>query len=185
MLSAQVLPKALITSQAHFYRAAFVRGLRVGRRQVLSIPSISGGGTCVWCSRLACLSNLMKESLKPVLLITGDSGPVRLVLIGDVHHQWDEQDVTALKHLQPDIALFVGDFGEEVVELSSSRWMLTIFQQRISLAIMMHGEHSCAADLRASAAIAVVFITWLATDHVAVQSWIPWPTMCQDCSFKI
>ena len=117
MLSAQVLPKALITSQAHFYRAAFVRGLRVGRRQVLSIPSISGGGTCVWCSRLACLSNLMKESLKPVLLITGDSGPVRLVLIGDVHHQWVEQDVTALKHLQPDIALFVGDFGEEVVEL--------------------------------------------------------------------
>jgi len=49
--------------------------------------------------------------------VTGDSGSVRLVLIGDVHHQWSEQDVITLKHLQPDVALFVGDFGEEVVEL--------------------------------------------------------------------
>ena len=117
MLSAQLLSKALITSQAHFCRAAFVRGVRVRRREVLSMSSISGGGTSVWCSRLACLSNLWKETLQPVLLITGDSGSVRLVLIGDVHHQWDEQDVIALKHLQPDVALFVGDFGEEVVEL--------------------------------------------------------------------
>ncbi|KAL0042361.1 hypothetical protein WJX77_010062 [Trebouxia sp. C0004] len=48
---------------------------------------------------------------------TSDSGSVRLVLIGDVHHRWSEQDVIALKYLKPDVALFVGDFGEEVVEL--------------------------------------------------------------------
>ena len=117
MLSAQVVPKAVITSQAHFCRAASVRGLRVGRREVLSMSSISGGSTSVWCFRLACLSNFWTETLQPVLLITGDSGSVRLVLIGDVHHQWNEEDVIALKHLQPDVALFVGDFGEEVVEL--------------------------------------------------------------------
>ena len=45
---------------------------------------------------------------------------VRLVLVGDVHHQWEAQDAVALKHLQPDIALFVGDFGEEVVQLVQS-----------------------------------------------------------------
>lgn len=117
MLAAQVIPKALTTSQAHFCRAAFVRGLRAARREVLSMSSISGGGTSVWCSRRPCLCKLWKETLQTVLLITGDSGSVRLVLIGDVHHQWDEQDVIALKHLQPDVALFVGDFGEEVVEL--------------------------------------------------------------------
>lgn len=45
------------------------------------------------------------------------AGSVKLVLVGDVHHQWDAKDAIALKSLQPDIALFVGDFGEDVVEL--------------------------------------------------------------------
>ena len=117
MLSAQVLPKALITSQAHVCRAAFVKTLRVGRREVQSMCSISCGSASEWRLRLACLSDFWKDTLQPVLLITGDSDSVRLVLIGDVHHQWSEQDVIALKHLQPDVALFVGDFGEEVVEL--------------------------------------------------------------------
>ena len=82
-----------------------------------SMCSVSCGSTSEWCPRLACLSSFRKEILRPVLLITGDPASVRLVLIGDVHHQWSEQDVIALKHLQPDVALFVGDFGEEVVEL--------------------------------------------------------------------
>ena len=37
--------------------------------------------------------------------------------MGDVHHQWNDRDAQALRFLQPDIALFVGDFGEEVLEL--------------------------------------------------------------------
>ena len=48
------------------------------------------------------------------------AGTVRLVLIGDVHNHWEQDDVKALTHLQPDIALFVGDFGEEVVDLVHS-----------------------------------------------------------------
>lgn len=43
--------------------------------------------------------------------------PARLVFVGDVHNQWNEKDAQALSLLQPDIVLFVGDFGEEVVEL--------------------------------------------------------------------
>lgn len=51
------------------------------------------------------------------MTFSGEAGTVKLVLIGDVHHLWNEADAVALKHLQPDVALFVGDFGEEVVEL--------------------------------------------------------------------
>ena len=45
------------------------------------------------------------------------TGLVKLVLVGDVHHQWGKHDAVALQFLQPDVALFVGDFGEEVVDL--------------------------------------------------------------------
>ena len=45
------------------------------------------------------------------------SEPARLVVVGDVHNHWSERDVLALQFLQPDAALFVGDFGEEVVQL--------------------------------------------------------------------
>lgn len=43
--------------------------------------------------------------------------PGRLVVVGDVHNQWNNRDAHALRFLQPDIALFVGDFGEEVLDL--------------------------------------------------------------------
>lgn len=39
----------------------------------------------------------------------------RIAVIGDVHDQWDEQDIQALKSLEIDLALFVGDFGNEAV----------------------------------------------------------------------
>jgi hypothetical protein len=43
--------------------------------------------------------------------------PIRIAIIGDVHDQWTEADARALHFLQPDMALFVGDFGNEVVPL--------------------------------------------------------------------
>ena len=46
--------------------------------------------------------------------------PVKLVLVGDVHYNWCDEDALALKHLEPDIAMFVGDFGEEAVKLVSN-----------------------------------------------------------------
>uniref|UniRef100_B8HS04 Metallophosphoesterase n=1 Tax=Cyanothece sp. (strain PCC 7425 / ATCC 29141) TaxID=395961 RepID=B8HS04_CYAP4 len=40
-----------------------------------------------------------------------------LAVIGDVHDQWQPIDRLALHHLGVDLALFVGDFGNEAVEL--------------------------------------------------------------------
>lgn len=57
------------------------------------------------CSSVACLT--------PLVL----SEPAKLVVVGDVHNNWSERDALALKFLEPDVALFVGDFGEEVVQL--------------------------------------------------------------------
>jgi predicted phosphodiesterase len=38
---------------------------------------------------------------------------VRIAVIGDVHDQWEPQDAIALHHLQVDLVLLVGDFGNE------------------------------------------------------------------------
>ncbi|MGD1920064.1 MAG: TIGR04168 family protein [Pleurocapsa sp.] len=40
-----------------------------------------------------------------------------IAVVGDVHNQWDEQDEKALRHLGVDLALFVGDFGNEAVDV--------------------------------------------------------------------
>ncbi|MBF2036855.1 MAG: TIGR04168 family protein [Leptolyngbyaceae cyanobacterium T60_A2020_046] len=42
---------------------------------------------------------------------------VRIAVVGDVHDQWDEGDAIALAHLNIDLVLFVGDFGNEAVEI--------------------------------------------------------------------
>ena len=40
-----------------------------------------------------------------------------IAVIGDVHDRWQEQDNIALRHLGVDLALFVGDFGNESVDI--------------------------------------------------------------------
>ncbi|MGM3306694.1 TIGR04168 family protein [Anabaena sp. WFMT] len=45
------------------------------------------------------------------------SKPVKIAVIGDVHDQWEVEDGIALKHLGVDLVLFVGDFGNESVEV--------------------------------------------------------------------
>lgn len=45
------------------------------------------------------------------------SRPLTVAVIGDVHDQWDQGDAAALRHLGVDLALFVGDFGNEAVAL--------------------------------------------------------------------
>lgn len=42
----------------------------------------------------------------------------KVVCVGDIHGQWDEDDEKALSALQPDLALFVGDFGNEDVGIA-------------------------------------------------------------------
>jgi uncharacterized protein (TIGR04168 family) len=42
---------------------------------------------------------------------------VKIAVIGDVHACWEPEDNLALQHLGIDLALFVGDFGNESVEV--------------------------------------------------------------------
>lgn len=43
--------------------------------------------------------------------------PIKIAIVGDVHDQWEHADEIALRHLGVDLVLFVGDFGNEAVEL--------------------------------------------------------------------
>ena len=42
---------------------------------------------------------------------------VKIAVVGDVHDQWENEDAIALKQLGVDLVLFVGDFGNESVEV--------------------------------------------------------------------
>ena len=42
---------------------------------------------------------------------------VRLAVIGDIHDRWEDEDESALEFLGVDLALFVGDFGNESVNI--------------------------------------------------------------------
>lgn len=42
---------------------------------------------------------------------------VKIAVIGDVHDLWEQVDNAALKHLGVDLALFVGDYGNEAVDV--------------------------------------------------------------------
>ncbi len=43
--------------------------------------------------------------------------PLTIAVVGDVHDQWEAEDEAALKHLDVDLVLFVGDFGNEAVDV--------------------------------------------------------------------
>lgn len=42
---------------------------------------------------------------------------IKIAVVGDVHDQWEPEDGEALKHLGADLVLFVGDYGNESVEV--------------------------------------------------------------------
>lgn len=52
--------------------------------------------------------------------------PLKIAVIGDVHEQWEEADNLVLEALAVDLALFVGDFGNEAVEIVRRIAALTI-----------------------------------------------------------
>lgn len=55
------------------------------------------------------------------IMVEGASkAEVAIAIIGDVHDQWEAADGEALQHLGVDLALFVGDFGNEAVEVVRS-----------------------------------------------------------------
>jgi uncharacterized protein (TIGR04168 family) len=42
---------------------------------------------------------------------------IKIAVVGDVHEQWEREDELALQALQVDLVLFVGDFGNESVNI--------------------------------------------------------------------
>ena len=42
---------------------------------------------------------------------------IKIAVVGDVHDRWEKEDELALKHLGVDLVLFVGDFGNESIEV--------------------------------------------------------------------
>ena len=42
---------------------------------------------------------------------------VKIAVVGDIHDLWELKDNDALKHLEVDLAVFVGDYGNEAVEV--------------------------------------------------------------------
>lgn len=42
---------------------------------------------------------------------------IKIAVVGDIHDQWNKDDEAALKHLGVDLVLFVGDFGNEAVDI--------------------------------------------------------------------
>ncbi|HEY9729771.1 MAG TPA: TIGR04168 family protein [Chroococcales cyanobacterium] len=42
---------------------------------------------------------------------------IKIAVVGDVHNQWEAEDAIALQHLGIDLVLFVGDFGNEAVDV--------------------------------------------------------------------
>ena len=45
------------------------------------------------------------------------STKIKIAIVGDVHDRWGDADRQALEHLQVDLVLFVGDFGNESIEV--------------------------------------------------------------------
>ncbi|MBH8565351.1 TIGR04168 family protein [Nostoc sp. CENA67] len=54
-------------------------------------------------------SRMTSQKTQPITL--------KIAVVGDVHDQWEVEDGIALKHLGVDLVLFVGDFGNESVEV--------------------------------------------------------------------
>ncbi|MEC4987065.1 MAG: TIGR04168 family protein [Oscillatoria sp. PMC 1068.18] len=51
---------------------------------------------------------------------------ITIAVVGDVHDLWEAEDELALKHLGVDLVLFVGDFGNESVEVVRAIANLTL-----------------------------------------------------------
>ena len=60
---------------------------------------------------------MIPETVKATHPISSPKSSLTIAVVGDVHDQWEPDDALALQHLGVDLALFVGDFGNESVEI--------------------------------------------------------------------
>ncbi len=49
--------------------------------------------------------------------MTQDKSEITIAIVGDIHDLWESEDHLALQHLGVDLVLFVGDFGNEAVDI--------------------------------------------------------------------
>ncbi len=69
-------------------------------------------------------NNIKKSNYKIKILMIGKK--IKVAVVGDVHDQWCDEDEKALFYLGIDLVLFVGDFGNESVDLVERVARLTI-----------------------------------------------------------
>ena len=50
-------------------------------------------------------------------MIGNQNQAIKIAIVGDIHDQWEEEDGIALEQMGVDLVLFVGDFGNEAVEV--------------------------------------------------------------------
>lgn len=62
----------------------------------------------------------------PMTSLPTPSRPIKIAIVGDVHNAWDADDGPALKQLAVDLVLFVGDFGNEAVDVVDAIAALSI-----------------------------------------------------------
>lgn len=58
---------------------------------------------------------MVSEIVQPTRDVPLTQSSLKIAVIGDVHDQWEPDDAEALKQLGIDLAIFVGDFGNESV----------------------------------------------------------------------
>jgi uncharacterized protein (TIGR04168 family) len=63
-----------------------------------------------------CLTNSMQTSDRTI----------KIAVVGDIHDQWEAEDSLALQQLKVDLVLFVGDFGNEAVDVVRAVAMLDL-----------------------------------------------------------
>jgi uncharacterized protein (TIGR04168 family) len=51
---------------------------------------------------------------------------IKIAVVGDIHDQWEAEDSLALQQLNVDLVLFVGDFGNEAVDVVHAVAMLNL-----------------------------------------------------------
>ncbi|XP_076910904.1 uncharacterized protein LOC143568700 [Bidens hawaiensis] len=89
---------------------------------LLHAPSIFSSSTATQ----SCYSSTTKFNRSSM------ASSVRIVVVGDVHDEWNlQEDSKALDLLQPDLVLFTGDFGNENAELVRSIAALRIAKAAI------------------------------------------------------
>ena len=85
-------------------------------------PRSSWSHCCSWSPRCV-----------PAAATSSAGGRLLVAIIGDCHCQWDERDAAALDLLAPDLALFVGDFGNQEDEKTVAAVAASAVQHKASI----------------------------------------------------